>query len=591
MANDLVFNMIANSSQFTAGMKQAQKAADSLIVGTMTNLEKFQRELANVQKLKDLGLIDAETTKRAQGALVDQYDPFGIKNQEKMAAEAAAAEKQIANDKAAYIQGVIERSRQMEYAHLKQFNEASLKQKDVQREVAEHQKQVATERAASLKNETVQARQNLSAMISQDFIDSRMDKIVARSKKATQELTVEGTKRGMIIQQLAFAAEDAASQFGTRGLSGALMAAGNNLSFVGSMINPMVGAMTSLGLAAASTSLVMMKINQDQAAAAKSADELAKAQNRVADAFKRVSEVGSMDQVFANRRFDVQDVGRMSADSALSQRRKAERDKEILDIKRHSEVYSAVSVIRSKADEKYNELQLLQNQEYNHDRYNQMMDLVSLKKKSDAELMANDASMLPTGLLNQEEIASLKQRQEEYRKLGIEIESVNAIREAATARIKDQANFDLEAAGADLEWQNYSKMWDEAQGMIEKLKTSEDRYVETLTRINVLKREGLITDEEELKLKNRLNAPSGDVLGGAMDIKSAQAGGLVAETYAKMSLMQQMKVAQATEINVKTTSTPEDQKEKHKQEELLKKILEAMKASGKQFSLEVVGLN
>jgi hypothetical protein len=197
MATDLVFNMIANSSQFTAGMKQAQKAADSLIVGTMTNLERFQHELGNVQKLADLKLINAESLKRAQGQLVDRYDPFGVRAEERA---------RIAS---------------------------------IQR-VADFRERLA-ERSGR-------------AMIREAQQEARIASIA--------QFGGIGGNRAMIIQQLAFAAEDAATQFGTRGFAGALMAAGNNLTFAASMMGPTTGILASLGLTGVMVAATMLRIGQ-----------------------------------------------------------------------------------------------------------------------------------------------------------------------------------------------------------------------------------------------------------------------------------------------------------------------------------------
>lgn len=197
MATELVFNMIANSSQFTAGMKQAQKAADSLIVGTMTNLERFQHELGNVQKLADLKLINAESLKRAQAQLVDRYDPFGVRAEE-------------------------------------QARIASIKR------VADFRERLAERSGRALIREAQQE---------------------ARIASIAQSGGIGGN-RAMIIQQLAFAAEDAATQFGTRGFAGALMAAGNNLTFAASMMGPTTGILASLGLTGVMVAATMLRIGQ-----------------------------------------------------------------------------------------------------------------------------------------------------------------------------------------------------------------------------------------------------------------------------------------------------------------------------------------
>lgn len=476
MANDLVFNMIANSSQFAAGMKQAQKAADSLFLATRTGAERMQIEMGNINQLAKKGLIDPDTWFRAKKQIEDHYNDI--------------------------------------------------------------------------------------------------------AKMSVRPLAGGVGNRSMVIQQLAFAAEDAATQFGTRGLAGALMAAGNNLTFAASMASPLTGVLASVGMTAAMLGMTYFNMGNKAKEAAEKVKSLKEASEALVNIFSKrrefVDSIGGMENPQLKSR-------RQELTGENADRIKAANAAKVETIRAQRNLIEEENRLREELAAPF-ETTIMAGHSSIRVMVNRSQEEIDHAVKSNKELNA----------LKQKYIDSLTEESRIKAEIGVTDSRIKEINEQIAANNKkanEQIKIDREAANADLEWQNYSKMWDEAQGMIEKLKTSEDRYVETLTRINVLKREGLITDEEELKLKNRLNAPSGDVLGGAMDIKSAQAGGLVAETYAKMSLMQQMKVAQATEINAKKTSTPEDQKEKYKQEELLKKILEAMKASGKQFSLEVVGLN
>ena len=81
---------------------------------------------------------------------------------------------------------------------------------------------------------------------------AELQKLETQQKQsiATQAAVTAGTSKSqMVIQQLAYAADDAAVSFGNGGLSGALRGASNNLSAVAMAFNPVYGAIAGVGLA------------------------------------------------------------------------------------------------------------------------------------------------------------------------------------------------------------------------------------------------------------------------------------------------------------------------------------------------------
>lgn len=286
--NSLVFNMIANSSNFTAGMKQAQKAADSLFMATRTGAEKFAIELENLQKIAHLTKMDPDTFQRAYGRLKDTYDPFGVNAQQ----TAADAEKRIAMDKAEYIARVSENAKRMQFSHAQQIQQASVRQDtaEIQSTKSRTAAIIAAERTAAQARinhlKTVAAfRERVAEQSGRALIREAQQE--ARAASIMQMGGGAGGNRAMIVQQLAFAAEDAATQFGTRGLAGAMMAAGNNLTFAASMINPLTGVLASVGMTAAMVAATFFKLGSGAKKAAEETKSLKDTTRELMDVFRQ----------------------------------------------------------------------------------------------------------------------------------------------------------------------------------------------------------------------------------------------------------------------------------------------------------------
>jgi len=677
--SDLVFNMLANTSNFAAGMKAAQKAADSLFLGTRTNLEKFQMELANVQSLKDKGLIDSETTKRAQGQLVQHYDPFGFIAAEKdakaanermvaEAAKAAAAQQQIAKQKADYIAQVSENAKRMEYAHLQQITEARQRQAQAEQAIADesqklaqskadyiakvsenaarmefrHIQQIKEARQAQLEAEQKAAAQmqqiekgkadylagvverskrmewnhlqqisdaRLTQAQSQEKIQADMAKrtasiiaseraavtarrsaeIAAENAQAAKILAIKeklaerigraqmretirdgqaaqlmsggiGGNRSMIIQQLAFAAEDAATQFGTRGFAGALMAAGNNLTFAASMMNPTIGIIASIGLTAAMVGSLFFKFGNEAQEAAKKADKLRDASENLRKSFAEY-------QQFRDTVSGIKSAG--DSDSTAKQ-----INNEMEQLRRDAALYSTK---RSQLIDEANVLAKKDQQKTFFGKSDLVQRYIDGQKLADVQKRMND-------LISEEEnsrnrIALLLNRQIELSSRQIEVNKRESDIRAETLQMNSE--FDL-----------YSMQWQEAEQIWEKIKTPQEKYEEGLSRINNLKREGLLTDEETLRAEKQLadetfkkkKMKDSEMLSGAFSKGSTEAYGVMANSIARSYA--QLQPAKAPEVS-------QTDKNIEKNGAAAVKILEKMLTEfGRQKkTIPVVGLN
>lgn len=416
MANDLVFNMIANSSQFAAGMKQAQKAADSLLLGTMTNLEKFQHELGNVQKLADLKLINAESLRRAQGQLVDRYDPFGVRAEERA-------------------------------------------------------------RIASIQR-VADFRERLAERSGRAMIREAQIADLAGGGGV-------GGKRAMVIQQLAFAAEDAATQFGTRGLAGALMAAGNNLTFAASMMNPTIGIMASIAMTGAMLAAMFFKTGKAAKESAKDVDDATEANRKYA------ASIGTMQQ----RRDAISGISTLS-----------EGQSQLKEIRNREESLNAqmqrTAEMRIMAQEEAATLQKQMDQR--EEKMAMLRDVNAKMLFLGSQMMAiGDAINWARNASDQEELNELGKKYNdalaEQLKIQNELSLIARNRAEVERRTHEAAlkNWESEANESmqRIEFDEWSRMWDSAQMYFDKVKTEDEKRYEMLQEINRLVEKGAMTPD------------------------------------------------------------------------------------------------
>lgn len=584
MANDLVFNMIANSSQFTAGMKQAQKAADSLFFSTATGAEKFAVELENLQRIAHLTNMDQGLFNRAYDKLNQAYDPFGAKARAKEAEDAATAEKQIATDKTAYIQSVIERSKQMEWGHKQQLHQATLKQDaaEVQSAKARTASILAAERAAAQTRITQIA--NVEAF--RERLAEQSGRALLRDARTGMiGIGPGGANRGMIVQQLTFAAEDAATQMGTRGLAGALMAAGNNLTFAASMANPFLGTLASVGLTGALVASVMYKMSDGAKKAAKDVDDAAESNKRFAASF----------EAYQRNRDALQGIDSLGKGQAVL---KGFRDREeslnaqmrrSADMRVMAQEESAA--VQKQLKEREEKLEMLRN-------INQKMFFIGSQMMFAADMVATSKNSA-----DQEKLLEIGKRYNdalaEQSRIQNELASIARDRAEAETRTSNAARMrwqeEMDGANMRAEFDDWSKAWDESQQILEKMKTPQDRFADSVNRINKLKERGLFTDEEsarairnareEMEKAEQTKQRSGNLLTGAMDIKSAEAFGVMANAQARAAIGGGPGSSQPAPPNA---VDKEIEKNGAKAVATLEKLLQEF---GRRPSIPVVGLN
>lgn len=570
------FRQVAVEAKNTdaALQRMAKRDAESIFLGTRTNLEKFQMELDRIQGAKDGGLIDAETAKRAQGMAVERFDPFGFVAQKK--AEEKSAAEQIAA--------------------------AKKRTQDI----------IATERAA--------VRQRGSAfieMLNRDMIDSRYDKIAARARKANEEngkFTGSVNRSAFALQQLSFGLEDAASQFGTAGLAGAVRGASNNISAALMAFGPQAAVLGSLGATA-------LMLGTNFLSAGKDAKELAKSVDTVSESLKTASELSRKLQSDMAAQRTVADTQRMGVSDLFSTKRDAEQKINELKNEQFAAFNGPATAIRKKMEEEQRSLQFYLDdiprqlgQRLNGEAVDAIIDntknrlgqIQEMMKKSNLEIFQNVDS-LPSGMMNEAEIESLRKQQQAYNELAGEIGNYVAVRKSAEEQIQIANQHTLEVRQMQADFATESAYWDEAEGWWEKIKTPAERLADVLDRINILKQRGLLTDEEAAKamMKAKDEAERRDgLLSGANDIKSAEAGGIYANAMVRLQrdAERQYEIAamsgkaneKAWENSNQGGSIPRESSiettvGKQMLEEL-KKLREASQKGQKRFDVEVVGL-
>lgn len=417
------------AAAYESEVAAAQRAANAVMTSTRTNSERFAMEVGNLQYLQARGGLDDESYLRAYRQLEDKYDPFGKQAQQKAAANA--------KERTAAI--------------------------------------IAAERNAA-KN----YRSPLMMMIDQDIIDTRMDKIAARSKNAASAVAGSGTaaiRTNMAFQQLAFGLEDAASQYGTMGLSGAIRGASNNLSAAAMMLGPQAALIGAL------TSTVAMLGSQYWDASSK-AEKLAKSQDMLAESANRLNrELDEREKNYALR-FQLEDIGNMSHQNAAAVRRQSERDEETLRIRQEAIELETEQMIRRRAEEEQRRIERQQHLEgYDQNRHNRNVDLERTKRRTPRELLTTNPDQLPTGLLSEEETEKLRRNQEEHRRLQVEIGNTNAMREEASEIERRESQRAYDDAQLNNQWEIDEEKWRTATKWINEAKTVGEKFRDSLIEI------------------------------------------------------------------------------------------------------------
>jgi hypothetical protein len=155
--------------------------------------------------------------------------------------------------------------------------------------------------------------------------ENRVERFSTRTRTATGSLntmTASSGRTSFMISQLGFAVEDATTQFGTMGLAGALRAAGNNLSIVASMLNPVAGIVVGVGTALASVLIPHLTKTGDEAEKSK------KKLDEWAATFRNIQrDVSGQDFFGVGRQFRRGDLGAQDSDALAKESREAARER------------------------------------------------------------------------------------------------------------------------------------------------------------------------------------------------------------------------------------------------------------------------
>ena len=336
-------------------------------------------------------------------------------------------------------------------------------------------------------------------------LQKTINRVSSSSVPASGGILGSGGKNGaMIVQQLAFAAEDAATQFGIRGLAGAMMAAGNNITFAASMINPTIGVIASLTSVGIMSALTYLKI----------ADNAKTAANDIGVFTDRLRE--QKEQLKANVKFK-QQLADIRTDEKASEERKGlaydieQRASAIEDLKRQAQ--NLEGVIKNARDANSG-----LNQEYGF--VGQWMF------GSDTSNEENQLKKLRE-LLNQEEI-----------EIGEAKARMSQIKEESP-QIQEREKRDKSAKQAKEDAEDQKKLMED---LAKESMTAQDRYLQRIKEIKTLRDAGKITDEQSAKyqkfaadqLEKQVESQreSNRLLSGAMDIRSAEAYGVMAKAEA-----------------------------------------------------------
>jgi hypothetical protein len=116
-------------------------------------------------------------------------------------------------------------------------------------------------------------------------------------------------RMGFAAQQFGYAIEDAASMYGTMGLSGAFRAAGNNLTAMAATMGPQVGVAASIAAAVASIGLHWWETKKAAEETAKANEEVLDLTERIGDHSEYISEMNA--QIHKARTADHEELNSM----------------------------------------------------------------------------------------------------------------------------------------------------------------------------------------------------------------------------------------------------------------------------------------
>lgn len=353
-------------------------------------------------------------------------------------------------------------------------------------------------------------------------LHNTMSRISSQSAESMNGFGKSGRNGSMIIQQLAFAAEDAATQFGTRGLAGAIMAAGNNITFVASMMGGPIGVITSLVLTGTMLAMTYFRIGNNAKTAANDVDVFA-------DALR-----SQQDQLKENIKFQQKLADLRTGEKAESERKGIAEDIEqraasIEDLKRQAKNLQGVIDTAKKNNSGLD-------QEYGFVGQWMFGSDVSTQEKQLSKLRE---------LLNQEEQEVAKSRSR-----------LSQLKESSP-EIKAREETDKATEKAKQDAEDQKKL---IEDLANESMTAQDRYLKRMQEIQSLRSAGKITEAEsakyatyaadQLEQQTQSQRSLNQLLTGAMDIRSAEAFGVMAKAEARSRLTRGFSIPQFSQAQL-----------------------------------------
>lgn len=325
------------------------------------------------------------------------------------------------------------------------------------------------------------------------------------SSRSAAQFQNSTSKMGQAVGQLAYGVEDAVSVFGTMGLAGALRASSNNMSGIAmSMGGPWAVAATVLGTSVAALAIKYFEAGSD---AKTSANDIGLFTDRLK---------AQQEQIKENIRFQQKLADIRTTEKAGEERKSLTQDIEqraaaIEDLKRQARNLEGV----------------IENARQNNAGLDQEYGFVG-------------QWMFGAGTKNEEE--QLKKLREllnqEEQEIGKARARMSQIKEE-TPQIQAREEQDKAAKQAKKDLDDQKKL---AEELANESMTDQDRYLKRMKEIQTLRDSGKITEEQSAKyakfaadqLEKQVQSQkeSNQLLAGAMDIRSAEAYGVIAKAEA-----------------------------------------------------------
>lgn len=339
-------------------------------------------------------------------------------------------------------------------------------------------------------------------------LQGTVNRINSQSASATGVFSSNANRTGQAITQLAYGVEDAVSQFGTMGLAGALRGASNNLSGVAAaMGGPWAVAATVLGTTVAALGIQYFTSGKNAKSAKQQIDDYTESVKK------------QIDQIKANVEFQQKLDKIRTGEDAAKQRSDLQDD-----------IAAREAAIKDLRRQQNNLQGLIDNAIANNNKLDQEMPFGQFF--FGADINKEREKLKEIGKLiqdEQEQVGKARAKLNDFRNAAPEIQAREE-QDKASKKMKE-----------DIEDQRRL-----SEELAKESMTAQDRYFERLKQIDALKTSGQITAEQAAKYERyaadqlekqvELRRESNRLLTGALDIRSAEAFGVLANAQARSSI-------------------------------------------------------